>query len=45
MDFVIEILADTPNTMGIGFYCLGLKPFELEVFKMRLIVLLESSFG
>ena len=40
----IEILANTPKGSGIGLYRLGLEPFELQVFKVGLIVLLEIGF-
>jgi hypothetical protein len=45
MELLIEIRADAPNGTRIGIYRLGLETFELKVFKVRLIVLLESSFG
>ncbi len=45
VDVFIEILANAANGTGVSLYRLGLKPFELEVFKMGLIVLLEMGFG
>jgi hypothetical protein len=41
---VIKILAESPNSPRISIYRLGLEPFELKVFEMRLIVLLEMGF-
>jgi len=40
----IEILANAANGTGVSLYRLGLEPFELKLFKMGLIVLLEMGF-
>ena len=45
MDLIIEILAEAPNATGVSLYRLGLKAFELKVFKMGLIIALEIGFG
>ena len=40
----VEIRADAANGTGVSLYRLGLEPFEFQVFKMGLIVLLEMGF-